>query len=236
MIIQQETTVVYGLRKCQGEYYDVGNKQMTKYLAPEKLYKNRPKITENDLLYEYSDAYSFKMEESDIKELPIKDGNLSNADYISYLQKVYLEPIGKERYIDNWIGYVGLWFIANNKLIYGLPTVIIFTKRKQLGLNEKDKEAIRKEEAKEQNKKIMNTLLDSSLNEILDKYGLTKKNGEVIHFKDRQYIKEFVKKALEETLLKELKENGIEVRLNNHWNVLTESTTIAYLKDMKLTE
>lgn len=236
MIIQQETTVCYGLRKCRGEYYDAGAKQMTKYLAPEKLYKNRPKITEDDLLYEYSDAYSFKMEESDLKELPIKDGNLSNADYISYLQKVYLEPIGKERYVDNWIEYVGLWFIANNNLIYGLPTVIIFTKRKKLELNERDKEAIRKEEAKEQNKKIMNTLLDSSLNEILDKYGLTKKNGEIIRFKDRQVIKEFVKKALEETLVKELKENGIEIKLNNHWNVLTDSTTIAYLKDMKLTE
>lgn len=81
--------------------------------------------------------------------------------------------------------------------------------------------------------KLLNTILSSNITAICNKYGLMKENN-TIYFKNKDTMFAFFKKAFEETVIKDFKENGIEVNLNRRLQRISDTSPLFRLDNMRV--
>ena len=91
------------------------------------------------------------------------------------------------------------------------------------------KEKIAKQEA---DFKVMTSILKISLDNICDKYGM-KLTSNGIYFIDRICYNKFIRESLNNTIIKELNENGYDAKINPRIQAIKYNTQLVTKKDLK---
>lgn len=99
--------------------------------------------------------------------------------------------------------------------------------------NKNELEKIKAKNNQEADIKVIENILMPSLNSILEKYGL-KYNASGIRFKDYKAYTTLIKKFFDDTIIKELKENGFDVKLNSKIRSFKYDTYLIRKNDIKL--
>lgn len=196
-------------------------------------FKNyRELILTNDEIINFKNKWLFLAEQNDITYRDflrnfIKDGILG----FSYdIVKEY-SPWDHFRFHyarENWFDKGKLEFLAKPPFYY-----FDLKDGEEVQYNKKELEKIKIKNSQEADIKIIETMLMPSLNNILDKYGLVYNNSG-IKFKDYKTYTTIVKKFFEDTVVKDLKENGFDVKLDSKIRSFKYNTYLIRKGDIKL--
>lgn len=205
-----------------------GEVEYSKYLS---ITKTRPVRDAEDLLYFLSDAYEVTLTEEDILNDPrLNMPFLKPATVASVVRDTYF-PNVEECLINSDEDYY-LLTDDHSKLIHS--TITVFLKKEQIfDLTKKDRARIEKREALKTNQKLVKTFALGSIGEVLAKYGMEIRFNSV-KFRDATTLKKFVIQALEQTVVKELNELGLDVKLNKRFQKLTSKSTLIELEKILL--
>lgn len=205
-----------------------GKAQHSPYLS---VTKTRPVRDAEDLLYFLSDGYQVTLTEEDIlNDSRLNMPNLKPATVASVVHDMYF-PNAEECLINSDEDCF-LLTDDHGKLIHS--TITVFLKKEQvLDLTKKDRARIDKREALKTNQKLVKTFALGSIGEVLAKYGMEIRFNSV-KFRDSTTLKKFVIQALEQTVVKELNELGLDVKLNKRFQKLTSKSTLIELEKILL--
>lgn len=205
-----------------------GKAEYSKYLS---ITKTRPVRDAEDLLYFLSDGYEVTLTEEDILNDPrLNIPFLKPATVASVVHDMYF-PNAEECFINSDEDYY-LLTDDHGKLIHS--TITVFLKREQrFDLTKKDRDRIDKREALKTNQKLVKTFALGSIEEVLAKYGMEIRFNSV-RFKDSNTLKKFVIQALEQTIVKELNDLGLDVKLSKRFQKLTPKSTLIEMEKILL--
>lgn len=205
-----------------------GEAEYSKYLS---ITKTRPVRDAEDLLYFLSDGYEVTLTEEDILNDPrLNIPFLKPATVASVVRDMYF-PNVEECLINSDEDYY-LLTDDHGKLIHS--TITVFLKKEQIfDLTKKDRARIDKREALKTNQKLVKTFALGSIEEVLTKYGMEIRFNSV-RFKDSNALKKFVIQALEQTIVKELNDLGLDVKLSKRFQKLTPKSTLIEMEKILL--
>ena len=103
-------------------------------------------------------------------------------------------------------------------------------------LTKKEKELIKKRKEREDNRKLVKTFGQGVIEEVCKKYGLYNYSSISLRFNNIASLKTFITKCIEETIIKELKERGVnaEIQMNKRGRSMYCGDTLIKLKSIDL--
>lgn len=210
-----------------------------------KYYKRRPVRTNEQQLYRMYNAYQLKLTQEDIDQL-IKDPEIQlSAAYLSRSEAVEYfinTDEGKEYFKINGVTDINVEEIENNHLYITDShkklfddTIVFYTASEEITtLSKTDLNSIKKKETVEINKKLTKTFALNSIKDVLSKYRMKIYGDEEICFIDNDAVKAFILDALEKTVVKDLNDLNLEVRLSKRFRKFNSKSTIFKLSDVKI--
>lgn len=210
-----------------------------------KYYKRRPVRTNEQQLYRMYNAYQLKLTQEDIDQLT-KDPEIQlSAAYLSRSEAVEYfinTDEGKEYFKINGVTDVNIEEIENNHLYITDShkklfddTIVFYTASEEITtLSKTDLNSIKKKETVEINKKLTKTFALNSIKDVLSKYRMKIYGDEEICFIDNDAVKAFILDALEKTVVKDLNDLNLEVRLSKRFRKFNSKSTIFKLSDVKI--
>lgn len=211
-----------------------------------KYYKRRPVRTSDQQLYRIYNAYQLKLTQEDIDQLKVKDPEMyTAASYLSRSEAIeYFTNTdeGKEYFKINGIVDVNIEEIENNHLYITDAhkhlfddTIVFYTASEEITtLSKMDLNSIKKKETIEINKKLTKTFALNSIKNVLSKYKMKIYGDEEICFIDNDAVKVFILDALEKTIVKDLNDLNLEVKLSKRFRKFNSKSTIFKLSDIKI--
>lgn len=208
-----------------------------------KFYKTRPVKTEDNKIYKINKIYKVFFNKEDIKEtFRLQVSPTNTHAFTDDFFKMYLHTLQpSERSILHIVqdkeGTRENAVVARENIedeiffeIFSEQDLIELT-----NLSAADKKYIEQKEQKEVDKKLINTVLLSSVQAICDKWGLEyDSNWGRIRFKDSASMKTFFAKVFEDTVIKDFKESGIELKFNKRIANIKLSSELFNIDRMKL--
>lgn len=210
-----------------------------------KYYKRRPVRTSDQQLYRIYNAYQLKLTQEDIDQLT-KDPeiNLSAAylDRSEVIEYFINTDEGKEYFKINGVANVDIKEIENSHLYITDShkelfddTIVFYTASEEITtLSKADLNSIKKKETIEINKKLTKTFALNSIKDVLAKYKMKIYANEEVCFIDNDAVKAFVLDALEKTIVKDLNDLNLEVKLSKRFRKFNSKSTIFKLSDIKI--
>lgn len=208
-----------------------------------KYYKRRPVRTSDQQLYRIYNAYQLKLTQEDIDQLA-KDPDLDVA-YLSRSEAVEYfinTDEGKEYFKINGVTDVNIEEIENNHLyitdshkkLFDDTIVFYMASEEITTLSKTDLNSIKKKETIEVNKKLTKAFALNSIKDVLSKYKMKIHANEEICFIDNDAVKAFILDALEKTVVKDLNDLNLEVKLSKRFRKFNSKSTIFKLADVKI--
>jgi hypothetical protein len=210
-----------------------------------KYYKRRPVRTNEQQLYRMYNAYQLKLTQEDIDQL-IKDPEIQfSAAYLSRSEAVEYfinTDEAKEYFKINGVTDINIEEIENNHLYITDShkklfddTIVFYTASEEITtLSKTDLNSIKKKETVEINKKLTKTFALNSIKDVLSKYRMKICGDEEICFIDNDAVKAFILDALEKTVVKDLNDLNLEVRLSKRFRKFNSKSTIFKLSGVKI--
>lgn len=208
-----------------------------------RFYKTRPVKTEDNKIYKINKIYKVFFDKDDIKDTfsfytaPSNTHAFTDDFFKKYLATLQPSERSGLHIVQDKEGTRETVIVAKENIKDEI-FFEIFSERDLIeltNLTAADKRNIEQKEQKEVDKKLINTVLLSSVQAICDKWGLEyDSNWGRIRFKDLTSMKTFFGKVFEDTVIRDFKESGIELKFNKRIANIKLSSELFNIDRMKL--
>lgn len=191
--------------------------------------KTRPLLNSEYNILKFKHGYNIYFTKEDINKYMslIKTCNLTYGLLLKAFVSEYPIFNGLLYLIDEYSMYKTI-HTDSDEIV--LSVVYIPDAKKLINETSRDKKQKEKYEKKEDNYRVINSVMNPILLDIMDKYKLMRK-GDDFYFNTNQDAIDFVRTALENTIVKELAENGIKIKLNKKYQKFSANKSLFSLKN-----
>lgn len=191
--------------------------------------KTRPLLNSKYEILKFKQAYCIHFTKEEIKNY-ILLANPYTLHYSLLLKYFMVEyPVFKDmlNLVDVYESYTRIYGTEDEVILK-----VFYTPDAKKLTNETKRDVLYKKikENKEDNYRVINNIMSPVLLSIMDKYKLVRR-GDDFYFDTNQDAINFVRAALENTIVKDLAENGIKVKLNKKYQKLSCDKQIFSLKN-----